>query len=192
MHASLEDLLSLRDGDGGDAMRRHVDVCPDCRAELERLEAMRRDLRALPEAEPPADRWQAVERRLQARGSRRFRVPVVAGLAAAASLVLAMAMLVRTEAPGPAADPDPLIAHSQQLEKELKALERGGVMSGAEARLIAELEDRVAVVDLQLASGGLDPAEEERLWQRRVDLLMNLKAVRSDEVYVAETTNYVL
>lgn len=189
MHASREDLLSLRDGDADAVVREHVAECADCRAEVERLKEMREHLRALPEVAPPEDRWVAVRRNLTRR--RWSRAPVITGLAAAASVVLAIAFLVQVEPPVETA-PDPLVQRSQQLERELRSMDRGGVLSGAEAQVIAELENRVAMVDLQLASGAVDPDEAEALWMRRVDLLMELRAVQSDDSYVAQTEGYIL
>lgn len=189
MHASREDLLSLRDGSAEQVVREHVAACVECRDEVERLQAMRDRLRALPDLAPPEDRWTAVRLGLVRR--RWARAPVITGLAAAASVVLAIAFLVQVEPPMEAS-PDPLVQRSQQLERELRSMDRGGVMNGVEAQVIAELENRVALVDLQLASGALEPAEAEALWMRRVDLLMELRAVRSDESYVAQTESYVL
>lgn len=189
MHASREDLLSLRDGDVNEAVREHVSECDECRDEVERLQATRERLQALPELTPPEDRWAAVRRGLTRR--RWARAPVITGLAAAASVVLAMAFLVRFEPPMETS-PDPLVQRSQQLERELRSMDRGGVLSGAEAQVIAALEARVAMVDLQLASGALDPDEAEALWMRRVDLLMELRAVQSDNSYVAQTEGYIL
>lgn len=191
MHASREDLLSLRDGSADESVREHVAGCTECRGEVERLRAVRARLRSLPAMEPPEDRWAAVRRGLHRRPAWR-RGPVIAGLAAAASVVLAVAMLARVETPPVEEAPNPLVQRSQQLERELRSMDRGGVLSGAEAQLIAELEDRIALVDLQLASGAVGPNEAERLWERRVDLLMELRAVRSDQVYVAQTDAYVL
>lgn len=189
MHPSREDLLSLRDGVADEAVREHVTECAECRDEIERLQAMRERLQALPELAPPEDRWGAVRQGLVRR--RWTRAPMITGLAAAASVVLAIAFLVQVETSVERA-PDPLVERSQQLEREIRAMDRGGVLNGAEAGLIAELEDRIALVDLQLASGEVGPGEAERLWQRRVDLLMDLRAVKTSEIYVANTNDYVL
>lgn len=191
MHAGIEDLLSLRDGEGDEATRAHVARCGACRAELARLEAVRDGLQGLPVAEPPAGSWGAIHRRLHQRQRGPWRAPLVGGLALAASVVLAVALVVRVDSPAPSG-PNLLVQQSQQLERELRDMEGRGVMSGAEAQLIADLEDRIAVVDLQLSSGALSAEEAYRLWQRRVDLLMDLRTVKSDEYYLAETNNYVL
>lgn len=192
MHASLEDLLSYRDGAADESTRRHVEGCDGCRAEVARLSSMGEALRSLPVEAPPEDRWNDVQRRLHERRLGRRRAPLFAGLAAAASVVLAIALFAGLERPAEKSAPNPLVQRSQQLETELRAMEDRGVLSGAEARLIAGLEDRIALVDLQLASGEVGPAEAERLWQRRVDLLMDLRAVKANEVYVANTSDYVL
>lgn len=191
MHASLEDLLSVRDGNADAAVRDHLATCGECRGELARLQQLRARMQALPALDPPEDRWPRVQRRL---AERRFRRggPLLAGLAAAASLVLAVAMVLRMDATVPVHAPDSLVDRSQQLERELRAMPGESLMSGAEAELIAEIEDRIALVDLQLASGATTPVESEYLWQRRVDLLMDLMAVRSEESYVAYEDSYLL
>ena len=61
----------------------------------------------------------------------------------------------------------------------------GGVMSGREAALAAELEDRIAVIDGALAQTAREP-ELLDLWQRRVDLMAQLYEGRvSRSAYVA-------
>lgn len=192
MHASLENLLNLRDGDADETTRQHVAACPQCRSELVRLGANRERLQRMPYADPPEDRWHAVRRGLESRRRAAKRAPLFAGLAAAASVLLVLAFVVRVEPPVTASTPDPLVQRSQELERELRAMGQRGVLSGAEAQVIDELQNRIAVVDLQLASGELDAAEAERLWRRRVDLLMELKAVRSDDLYLANASSYVL
>lgn len=197
MHASSEDLLRLRDGDADAGTKAHVQSCAECRAELERIEALRERLRSLPEVAPPEDRWPAVRRRMH---ERRLggRAPLIAGLAAAASVVLAVTFLVRMELPGDgspglaAQAPDSVQSQSRQLERELRAVGDPAVMNGAEASLIAEIEDRIALVDLQLASGDMDGEAARQLWERRVELLMDLKSIKSEPMYVVDSNSYVL
>ena len=66
MHASIEQLLDLRDAQesgrqttdpDGEA---HLDTCSDCRNELSRLASLQKSMRALPEIEPPDGRWQYI------------------------------------------------------------------------------------------------------------------------------------
>lgn len=148
-------------------------------------------LGALPELAPPRDAWPAVRARLAHRRRIAGAWPM-AGLAAA--VVAGFALWIGTASQPGMQDElqSSWLARSQQLEQELRSLGSSGVMSGGEAALIAELEDRIAVVDLQLASGALDARASERLWRRRVDLLMELKAVRTDQLSLADANTYVL
>lgn len=148
-------------------------------------------LRVLPEADPPRDAWPAIRARLEKRRRRPVAWP---GLALAASVILAVSLWIwqGPESPPPAGG-TPWLAQSQELEQELRRLRNsGGVMNGGEAALVAELEDRITVIDMQLAGGELSESEAEKLWRRRVALLAELVAVRSDRVAVVEADNYVL
>jgi hypothetical protein len=61
MHATTEQLLSLRDGLPVDAaVAAHAARCEDCRRRQRGLEQVRDGLRALPELAPPAGLWSAV------------------------------------------------------------------------------------------------------------------------------------
>src|SRR5574341_2469961 len=88
-HCTMEELLAVRDGEGMGAALRHVDECPACRAEVDRLHQVAAALRALPVQRPPRDRWPEV--RAVAAGTRRRRRWIATGwvsLAAAAALAL--------------------------------------------------------------------------------------------------------
>ena len=181
-HCSMEDLLDLRAGEGSAAARRHVAECAACAAELEALHQRAAQLRALPPRRPSRDRWPAVREALAAerRVRRRGLVLRVAGLAAAAGLVGVIA--VRALGPGaaPAYAEEIAAAKEQSAAIEYRLGEyagSGGVMSGREAALAAELEDRIAVIDGALAQTARE-MELLQLWQRRVDLMEQLYEVR--------------
>ena len=54
MHARIEHLLSLRDGEPvAAAVAEHVKLCPICSGELQRLSAIRAEIQELPQFEPP-------------------------------------------------------------------------------------------------------------------------------------------
>jgi hypothetical protein len=79
-----------------------------------------------------------------------------------------------------------LVARSQRLEQTLRALPRGPVVvSAGTAGTIAELQDRIALVDYRLNAGfdegpgdELETERARRLWQERVELMNTLLAVR--------------
>jgi len=67
-----------------------------------------------------------------------------------------------------------LIAMSQKLEDEIASdMNQNSPVLAANAIIIAELEDMIAVIDEQLASQNTDT----ELWYRRVTLLADLSAV---------------
>jgi len=66
MHASLKDLISVRDGQPLAAeAASHLAACGDCRAALVQLEYTRSDLRQLPSIDPPQHSWAAIEQQLR-------------------------------------------------------------------------------------------------------------------------------
>ncbi len=74
-----------------------------------------------------------------------------------------------------------LAAQSRRLERALTRLDdRPRVITAGTASTIAELEDRIALVDYQLGSLGTSLTGRERtaLWQQRVDLMNSLVMVR--------------
>ena len=95
-HLSPEDLARLVDEDGDEQEGVHLQLCAECRAELDGLRQQSRALRALPLLAAPAAEWPALERRLREEGllsaaaaparSRRFPL---ARIAAAALLFVA-------------------------------------------------------------------------------------------------------
>jgi hypothetical protein len=91
MHASIEQLLDLRDaqrqdGQAGDPeLRAHVDNCGACKEELSRLKNLRETMRSLPEIEPPDGSWQTIVQ-TPAKSGPSWRQPL--GWAIAASLLV--------------------------------------------------------------------------------------------------------
>jgi hypothetical protein len=189
-HCTMEDLLDLRAGEGSVAARRHVAECAACEAELDALHQRVAQLKALPPRRPSRNRWPAVrdvlaaERRLH----RRRIAWRVAALAAAAGLF--GIIVLRGVGPGAAAAYADDIAQAKEqsavIEQRLGEHDvSGGVMSGQEAALAAQLEDRIAVIDGALAQS-MHEADLLTLWQRRVDLMEQLYEVRvSRAAYVA-------
>jgi len=204
MHATTEQLLSLRDGLPVDAaVAAHAAGCDDCRRRQRGLERVRDGLRALPELEPPAGLWSAVAAGVAAPPASpapRRHWPLVVGTAA--GFVLGMALILNmtqrgAEGPAPgtttdivAATPAPassvngattaeLLMASQRLEAALHALPAAPQMTRASTALtIEELQDRIFEVDLLLGQPGLGQADERMLWQQRVRLMDTLMQVR--------------
>lgn len=202
MHATTEQLLSLRDGQPVDAgAAAHAAACEDCRRELARLARIRAQLRALPELDPPAGFWRSAT----ADAPGKPHEPVqrwqwVAGIAA--SFVLGMALVIgigQREDAGPArgtttdliaSTPAPassvngvttpeLLETSRQLEAALRAMPAAPRVTRASTALtIAELQDRLLDIDMRLNDQRLDPVTERALWQQRVMLMDTLMQVR--------------
>lgn len=206
MHATTEQLLSLRDGQPVDAASAaHVARCAQCRSKLDALSRMRAQLRGLPELAPPGDLWRmvAVNAVSRTRGPR-HSWPKLAGLAA--GLVLGVALLVNlaprtgdepargtttdlvASTPAPASSVNgvtraELLETSRRLEAALRALPAAPQVTRASTALtIAELQDRIYEVDLVLSDPRLDPARERALWQQRVTLMDTLMRVRYSQL----------
>lgn len=180
MHPSMDEILSVRDGEATPEVADHVESCPGCSAELLRLRKVSDALRALPAQEPDRDLWPPTVARI--RGHRRtFRVWLAAAAAIAivtagtATLILRgrdiasnvpTPHLARTKVvpPGlqpPTAEPDEppvkdpevarLIRKSQRLESLLNRMdERPTVVSGREALAEMGLQERLAQLDARL------------------------------------------
>jgi hypothetical protein len=204
MHATTEQLLSLRDGQPVDpAVAAHAARCEECARGVRRLERTRERLRGLPPLETPRDLWRtvAVEAVTPAPRAHRTGWPMLVGVAA--GFVLGIALILNMSgrgvdvgpAPGTttdlvAATPAPassvngvttaeLLRTSQQLEAALHALPAAPRTTRAGTVLtLQELEDRIFEVDLLLSEPGLSQEEERTLWQQRVRLMDTLMQVR--------------
>lgn len=189
-HPSPEELLALRDGEATPEAAAHLDDCPRCRAAIAELDILRERLRALPLAEPPADGWTSLQAGLARQ--RHSRLLARCGWAAAAAMVFfTMAVAVRggIEAWEEAKlnrETKALVAESQRLESILRSADTSGRVTSARTALaIADLEERIEVVDARLAA-----AQRERrstrdvlnLWQQRVSLLDNLASAQTSRV----------
>jgi hypothetical protein len=181
-HLSMEALLSLREPGvepGDAAAREHVNQCPQCQAEVDRLHQRVARLKALAPLSPGRDRWPETAARFRAeRRERRNRMLGFAGLAAAASV----ALVVSTgQLPRPTlANAEQLtqaMERSQALENALSAYNpEGRVLDGRTAGIAQELEDRIAQVDreLEVAELSRQQARDDellKLWRERVGLL---------------------
>ena len=202
MHASLEQLIGLRDEEPVSVeVQQHVRACTQCAAALNGLLTARERLTALADPLPPADAWQRIAAASDRSRSRRLWLPA-AGLSLAAS-VTAVALLVNLHVkPQPArddtavvtpsgsqpADVKQLMAQSRYLERAVLKLDGPAdnmAVSADTASTVAALEDRIALVDYEINSAAGVPNDDPhmvQLWKQRVDLLQSLAAVRYAQV----------
>jgi hypothetical protein len=176
----MSELLAVRDGEGAAWARAHVDECAFCREELDLLYRRVAALRALPAQRAPRDRWPAI--RAQAVRERRGRVLRRSGwgaLAAAAGVALLLGVrTVGVLGPTPAmgqTELDALMDESRTLEATLRSYDpEGRILNARAAGIIADLEDRIALVDAgisQVTTRGGAREDLIGLWRDRVDLM---------------------
>ena len=194
-HPSMEALLSLRETGlepGDAAAREHLEGCAACRAELERLHQRVARLKALPALRPSRDRWPLVAARVRAaRQARRMRIGGLIGLAAAASIALAVSLSKPSGSPQVNnQEIAQAMERSQALENALSQYDPDTrVLDGRTARIAQELEDRIAQVDRELEVADLMEQQARqpqvlRLWRERVGLLDALM-----DVHVTRASN---
>jgi len=204
MHARIEHLLSLRDGEPVAAeVAEHVRQCPMCSSELQRLSAIRAEMQALPQLEPPAH---AFERIRDAMPARRTLMPArKIGVVAAAAAVVTLTVIAvlagyndrrnrDVSADVDASDQseqsaipalDELVAQSQHLEQLLQILPgRPRVERVSTAATIDTIQQRIQWLDFQLSyapDGDLSEEQSRQLWRERVQLMDSLVKVRYAE-----------
>lgn len=182
-HLSMEVLVGLREPGrepGQAAARQHLDQCPHCQTELERLHQRVARLKALPTLRPARDRWPETAARFRAdRRRRRVRIAGVTGLAAAASVAIVIAI---GQLSPPAVEPNTdqlnqVMERSQVLEGALSEYNpEARVLDGRTARIAEELENRIARLDRELEATELSQQQARdqdllKLWRERVGLL---------------------
>ena len=203
MHARIEHLLGLRDGEPVAAeVAEHVKLCPICTDELQRLSSLRADMQALPQFEPPERAWEQIQLTIpeRNRGWRARKVGLAATAAAAITLTVitlvagyfdrrsdAATELANVQAPAEAVIPhvEDLVAQSQQLEQLLRKLpERPRIERVSTAATIETIEQRIQWLDFQLShapEADLSEAQSRQLWRERVELMDSLVKVRYAE-----------
>ena len=198
-HLSMEQLLQLQgpvtDPGIGDA-RAHLASCESCQTELDRLHQRVARLKALPALRPARDAWPLVHGRLAAeRHQRQTRWMGVAGIAMAASVILAVILTDVSNVDDLAATTSVAIdsakAQSRELENAILQFDpESRVIDGRTARVAADLEDRIAQLDRELQEMQTieDIAREHdvlRLWRQRVgllDALVDIHVTRASNV----------
>ena len=205
MHASIDHLLSLRDGQPVDAATvAHVDQCARCLAELRKLRETQVKLQSLPQLDAPSS-FQEIQRAM-ARPANAPRRIVSARLVAALAFVTLTAIFfvaLRDGTRTPVAEHKPveqqtpaidiietarvpeLVARSQQLEDLLQKLpDRPRIERVLTAAMIDTIEERIQWLDFQLSDArdsGLNEEQTRRLWRERVELMDSLVKVRYAE-----------
>ena len=202
MHPAIGELLELMDGEGGAEAREHSANCDLCRREIARISKLREELRALPPDRPERGVWPLIASKAAARDKRRrFGWLAAAALIAAACVLGVVFHLLRAgsaKQPAPAAAPSAqkasaqkaqaaggaepelsaLIAQSQKLEKIVKKYEeKSPALSGRMAGAVANIQERIALIDLQIGLADDSNTPKERLlqlWKYRVQLLTSL------------------
>jgi len=183
-HLSMDALLSLREPGlepGTATAREHLNQCPQCQAELDRLHQRVARLKALPPLRPGRDRWPATSARVtRERRQRRTRLVTLSSLATAASLAAVISIGRMSQPPADNRGAEALsqtMERSQALESALSEYNpESRVLDGRTARMAQELEDRIARVDRELEATELlpqQPPEDQllKLWRERVGLL---------------------
>jgi DNA repair exonuclease SbcCD ATPase subunit len=187
-HLSIEALLSLREPGsepGTAAAREHLNKCPQCQTELDRLHQRVARLKALAPLRPSRDRWPETAAKFRAeRLRRRRRIVGLTGLATAASLAAVVAVGRLSQSTGNTAEQilqteqiHQVMERSQALENALSAYNpEARVLDGRTARMAQELEDRIARLDRELEATELlrqQVRDDEllKLWRERVGLL---------------------
>jgi len=186
MHCTMEDLGALRAGEASVWARRHITTCAQCQAELEALYQRVAQLKALPALRPPRDRWPAIHAALRVERSRRRRTWGTWTGSLALAATIAAVLLVQPGQQGTLyAELSQAKQQSATLEDSLQQYDIDGrVLSGHAAAVVAELEDRISILDGTLAQQqqSVQDAELVKLWQERVGLmreLVNARATRA-------------
>ncbi len=203
MHASLEQLIALRDGEPVVAdVESHVNTCQNCMTGLRHLAGLSEQLSQLPDFKVPDGAWLKITARMQPISRKRFKqntATVIVAVAAAASIMITVGLMLfrpasrQLPASQVVADTTTrsiaeLVNQSRNLEDAVLSLNANAdhmVISVGTAATVAALEDRIALVDYQLNSASVQAGgnpELAQLWQQRVDLLQSLAAVRYAQV----------
>lgn len=203
MHARIDQLLSLRDGEPVDAdVQVHVAACSRCSGSLAGLVRMREQLQKLPGPVSHRDLWPAVQSAMTRQPLEKPRREVRTRAVLAASLVvLALAMLwrlndpltdvtTRSAYPQKEADVEHTLAadrlaqlrsQSQALEELLAELPQQSAVERAGTALpIDTIEAQVQWLDHQILASGdeMQPAATEQLWRERVEAMNSLVRLR--------------
>lgn len=187
MHLTVEELLAVRSGEAAEERLAHLNHCADCMAELTSLAALTQALRSLPSESLTYDVLPVVTAAArQRRLDRRWAIGgwIAAGLAASITFAVVVRGTVETwQEATLQREQRLLVAESQRIEGTLAVVAGGRAVNGRAAYVVADLEDRIALIDSRLAQvkGDRTTREVIDLWQERVrllDALANIRATR--------------
>jgi hypothetical protein len=175
----------------------------NCGLSVAQRDLLQARLAGLEETVPPREVWQRIEAQARAEGIFRHRLVTgtrwLAGSGIAAAVVIAVLNVPLTtslveESNGNISATPPvevastnavpanlaaLMVQSQEIERDLRALPgQPSLMRAGTAATIAELEDRIAIIDYRLNYTRLTPAEAEIYWRERVRLMNSLLNLR--------------
>lgn len=162
--------------------------------------ALGKALRNLPGRAPDARTWERIRARAAARQRRRRLLQAGLPLALAASLLIALGIGYSLHARGPAPLAGPakaspakisvnqngvtlaqLQSHSMRLEQWLGELRASGApLQGPALASAVSLQDRIGLIDLQLAAPGT-AGDRRALWRQRIHLLQDLAMLRASQ-----------
>jgi hypothetical protein len=185
MHCTMDDLGALRDGEASVWARQHITTCRTCQAELEALYQRVAQLKALPALRPARDRWPMIHNVLRAERTKRRRTWSTWGGLAAAAALTGILLVPRAGQHGTLyAELSQAKQQSATLEDSLQRYDvEDRVLSGRAAAIVADLEDRISVIDGNLSRAGSNAEAQEaelvRLWQERVGLMRELVSARA-------------
>jgi hypothetical protein len=156
-HCSIQELLDVRNGEGSLGARLHVDECQECRDELDQLHQRVAALKALPSVNAPRDRWLSVREVVVSQRRRGWWMRTGWAAAAAAALFLGVTTIIRGGPAAMASEPEielrTLTAQSARLDSLLIAVDaQRRVLNGLTAIAIADLEDRISLVDARIVA----------------------------------------
>lgn len=210
MHPSLDELLSVRDGEPvAAATRQHAMNCVACSASLRRLTQRQQALQGLEQFEAPDIEFASITARslqvTQSAAAPAHRWWAAAAAAAIVATVIGSFVLIERDRQSselqsqavplhqPAvAEPEPLDAQLARLVQQSRELDqllhnmppRPEVQRVSLAGMVDRIEQRVQWLDMQLSSvpdSGADQVLAQRLWRERVELMDSLVTVRYAE-----------
>lgn len=181
-HLTIEQLLASREPGlepGVKAVRDHLEACPGCRAEMDRVHQRVARLKALPTLRPGRDHFGAIRfQAVRERRAWRLKRTAIGGLALAAAVTLAVA-IGRSRPERTLVNPEltEMMSRSRELERALAGFDQDrAVINGRAVGITASLEDRLARLDremevIDLMNAEIRQQEMIKLWRERVGLL---------------------
>ena len=185
MHASISELLAVRDGEKGIAYQ-HVTDCQMCQLEIKRLDDIGSRLVDLPEVEVPDDSWQKiVAQRTQSTSVKPSGSLVRSIYALAASIMIVGFSAILTFKSTPETEIlSDIRAESRALEKVLASFRvNNSNLTMSQEFKLEQLHWQLMVLDQKLSAPerGLNKASLENLWQERIKTMNTMLATYNND-----------